>query len=42
MRYLVLVILKQMDSLKLQGRVSQNEECHLQASDKIAKKFLCK
>jgi len=42
MGYLVLVILKQVDSLKLQGGMSQNEDCHLQANDKISVKILCK
>jgi hypothetical protein len=42
MRHLELVILKQVDSLKLQGRMSQNEGCYLQASDEISIKFLHK
>jgi len=33
MRHLVLVILKQVDSLKLQVRMSYNEGYYLQASD---------
>ena len=35
MRHLVLVNLVQVDILKLQGRVSLNEGCYLQASDEI-------
>ena len=35
MRHLVLVILKQVDFLKLQGRMSYSEGSYLQASDKM-------
>ena len=38
-RHLVLIILKQVDSLKLQGHMSQNEECYLQTCDKISIKI---
>jgi len=42
MRHLVFVTLKQVDILKLQGLMSQNEGRYLQASDKISIKLLCK
>jgi len=40
MRNLVFVPLKQVDSLKLQGLISQNEGRYLQASDKNLNEIL--
>jgi hypothetical protein len=41
-RRLVFVTLKQVNSVKLQGLMLENEKCYLHVLDKISLKFLCK